>query len=130
MVDTPKQEIVGWQDQAGLELAIAVWLDAKSGRSHSLNTALNYREHLNSFRQTLLQANLDLDSDPAVVATLAQAWAGFSAKDVTIQSATYNKRLAILSSFYTFARKRGYIKEENPIGRLERRPVQAYAGVK
>ncbi len=124
------QEIVGWQEKSGLELAIAVWLDAKSGRSHSLNTALNYREHLNSFRQTLRQASLDLDSDPAVVATLAQAWAGFSTKGQTIGSATYNKRLAILSSFYAFARKRGYIKEENPIGRVERRPVQAYAGVK
>lgn len=125
------QEIVGWQEKSGLELAIAVWLDAKSGRSHSLNTALNYREHLTSFRQTLQQAGLDLDSDPAVVTTLAQAWAAFSLKgQPTIQSATYNKRLAIISSFYTFARKRGYIKEENPIGRLERRPVQAYAGVK
>lgn len=123
------QEIIGWQDKSGLELAIAVWLDSKAGRSHSKNTALNYRDHLSDFRRTLLQANLDLDSDPAKVATIAQAWAGFSAKGQIIQSATYNKRLAIISSFYAFARKRGYIKEDNPISRIERRSVQPYAGV-
>lgn len=123
------QELVSWQAQEGLELAIAAWLDAKAGRSQSKTTALTYRAHLTNFRDTLHQVGLDLDSDPVKVATIAQAWASYSVKDKTIQSATYNKRLAIISSFYTFARKRGLLKEENPIGRVERRPVQAYAGV-
>ncbi|MDQ6695395.1 MAG: hypothetical protein M3014_13430 [Chloroflexota bacterium] len=40
---------------------------------------------------------------------------------------TYNQRLASVSSFYKYARKQG-ILDANPIERVERRRVQAYAG--
>src|SRR5205807_2011893 len=42
---------------------------------------------------------------------------------------TYNQRLACVSSFYRYAHKQG-ILEHNPIERVERRRVQAYAGAK
>jgi integrase len=71
----------------------------------------------------LQTGRLDLDSDPRAVALAAQGWAGQGAP----APATFNQRLAILSSFYSFARKRGLLAVENPIGLVERRPVQAYA---
>lgn len=40
---------------------------------------------------------------------------------------TYNQRLASVSSFYKYARKQS-ILQDNPIERVERRSVQAYAG--
>jgi integrase/recombinase XerC len=40
---------------------------------------------------------------------------------------THNQRLAILSSFYTFAERRGLVAGGNPIRLVDRRPVQAYA---
>ncbi|MGH2496562.1 MAG: tyrosine-type recombinase/integrase [Ktedonobacteraceae bacterium] len=44
-----------------------------------------------------------------------------------IASATKNQRLAILSSFYQFAYKRGFITLGNPIDLVDRSPVQPYA---
>ncbi len=43
-----------------------------------------------------------------------------------VSPATYNQRLAILSSFYGYARRQGLLTGENPIGRVERRPVHLY----
>lgn len=43
-----------------------------------------------------------------------------------VSPATYNQRLAILSSFYSYARRQGLLTGENPIGRVERRPVHLY----
>lgn len=43
-----------------------------------------------------------------------------------VSPATYNQRLAILSSFYGYARRQGLLTSENPIGRVERRPVHLY----
>ncbi len=43
-----------------------------------------------------------------------------------VSPATYNQRLAILSSFYSYARRQGLLTGENPIGRVERRPVHIY----
>ncbi len=43
-----------------------------------------------------------------------------------VSPATYNQRLAILSSFYSYARRHGLLTGENPIGRVERRPVHLY----
>ena len=44
-----------------------------------------------------------------------------------VSPATFNQRLAILSSFYTYASRQGLLPSENPISRVERRPVQGYA---
>lgn len=112
-----------------LEMALAAWLDAKSKRSGSAKTLTAYREAITSFRATLRAAGLDLDADGRAVALLAQGWAGQpfgDDKDRLIEPATYNQRLAILSSFYRYAIKQGLL-EHNPITRVDRRSVEGYA---
>jgi integrase len=71
------------------------------------------------------EAHTDLDGEARTLALLAQAWAAGGDPAPT----TYNQRLAIVSSFYRYAHKHGLLEGENPIGRVERRPVQAYSGV-
>lgn len=108
---------------AALDLAIAAWVDAKAGRSGSDRTRRAYADALASFRQALHAAGLELDAPAAAVALAAQGWAGQGDPS----PATFNQRLAILSSFYTFARKQGLAVGENPVERVERRRVQRYA---
>lgn len=117
-----------------LDLAIAAWLDSKSNRSGSRKTYIAYKKTIEAFRSALYgdpdkPIHLDLDSPTEVVALVAQQWAGADYKDKPILPATYNQRLAIVSSFYRFAKKRGFLSMENPIASLERRSVQGYARV-
>jgi integrase len=112
--------------QQPVDLALAAWLDAKANRTGSVRTAGTYRGLMGSFRNLLLDRGLDLDADPALVALLAQAWAGRGDP----APATHNQRLAVLSSFYTYARRRGLLAIDNPIERVDRRPVQGYAGAR
>ena len=105
-------------------LAIAAWLDAKAKRTGSVKTATAYATTLAAFRATLRDHGLDLDGAPALVALVAQGWAGHGDP----APATFNQKLAILSSFYSYALKRDLLKGSNPIGRVDRRPVQGYAG--
>lgn len=123
LIPYQSQELVSAGD--ALDLAIAAWLDAKRGRSGSLHTAKIYATTIAAFRAQLQRAGLDLDSAPRTIALAAQGWAGQNDP----APATHNRRLAVLSSFYTFARKRGLLPGENPIGLVERRSVQSYAGI-
>jgi integrase len=107
-----------------LAAVIAAWLAAKTGRSGSVRTARAYADTLGSFRAAAQRAQTDLDGDRATLAQLAATWAGSG--DPT--PATFNQRLAIVSSFYAFAYKRGMLEGANPIDRVERRTVQAYSG--
>ena len=109
-----------------VDLAIAAWLDAKRQRSGSAKTARAYHDTITAFRALLRGRGLELDGDTAALALLAQAWAGQGEP----QPSTYNQRLAILSSFYKFGRKQGLLAGDNPIDRVERRRVQAYAGAR
>lgn len=117
-----------------LDQMIALWFDAKTKRTRSRETARAYHARMAEFRAVLQQAGLDLDSDPRRVAALAQGWADHTQRvdrdgtPLPVAPATYNQRLAILSSFYAFARKHGYLAAENPIALVERRPIQGYAG--
>jgi len=116
-----------------LDQIIAIWFDAKTKRTRSYETERAYASRLAEFRDLLRAGGLDLDGDPHQVAALAQGWADHTDRvdatgtPILVAPATYNQRLAILSSFYTFARKRGYLHTENPITLVERRPVQEYA---
>lgn len=102
---------------------IRVWIAAKAGRTGSIKTQRAYEATLASFRATLQLADLDLDSEDRAVALVAQAWAGASEP----APATFNQRLAIVSSFYSFVEKRDLLATNNPIRMVDRRPVQAYA---
>ncbi len=85
-----------------LDQAIAAWLDEK--RADSLRTAEAYKETLNDFRDMLHKVELDLDSEPALVAPLAQGWARQSKREgMTVTATTFNQRRSILSSFYKYA---------------------------
>jgi integrase len=105
---------LGLQQQP-VDLALAAWLDAKANRTGSARTARTYRALIASFRGLLRERGLDLDANPGH---------GDPAP------ATHNQRLAVLSSFYTDARRRGLLAIENPIERVARRPVQGYAGAR
>src|ERR671938_926093 len=108
-----------------LDLALLAWLDAKSTRSGSKKTETAYTTTMASFRARLQQAGTDLDGDLTAISLLAQAWAGQGSPS----PATFNQRLAIISSFYSFAMKRGLLNG-NPIARVERRTVESYAGAR
>lgn len=107
---------------APLDALITLWLDAKHGKSMSAKTWRAYHDTLTAFRAVLQQARADLDAGPQLVAMAAQAWAG---RD-TPAPASFNQRLAILSSFYAFGIRQGMLTV-NPIARVERRSVDAYA---
>ncbi len=108
-----------------LDLALMAWLDAKAHHSDSKKTEQAYITTMTSFRIMLLQAGLDLDGDLNALSLLAQAWAGRGDPS----AATFNQRLAIVSSFYTIAIKRGML-DGNPIARVERRAVDPYSGAR
>lgn len=108
------------------ELAIAAWLSEKSSLSHSAETQRAYSAMIAKFRLALQQANLDLDSPYHQVSLVAQAFAGAGKP----KAATYNRRLAVLSSFYDHAIKHGLIAPQNPIELVARRRTQAYRGAK
>lgn len=118
---------------ASLETMIRAWLHAKRGRSDSKATEKRYRDTLASFRALLHHQGIDLDGDTALVATLAQGWAALGKDGGAIGPASYNLRVNILSSFYRYAIRQGMFRDadghlrENPIDRIARRPVQAYA---
>ena len=103
---------------------IRAWVEAKAGRTGSAKTRRSYEGTIASFRAALQRAGIDLDSDGTAVALVAQAWA--SVNDPA--PATFNQKLAIISSFYGFVEKRGLLALPNPIRLVDRRPVQAYAG--
>jgi integrase len=123
-------------DLLTLDQAVALWLDTKAKRSGSLRTLGAYRETLGAFRARLQALGLDLDSEERKVALVAQAFADardplhsrHAAQSVT--PGTYNQRLAVISSFYYFVRRRRVLALTNPIEMLERRKDETYASAR
>lgn len=126
------QALVPAQDVPSIELARAAWIHEKRGRSDSAKTERAYSSTFDAFRAALRSQGLDIDADPRAVALVAQAWAAQPrARDGRpVSSATYNQRLAVLSSFYVFARRRGLLNLENPLELVDRRKVQDYASAR
>ena len=138
MTDQPLSTVV---NSNHIDIAVTAWIDAKKRHSGSEKTRKAYEETLQSFRNLLLQADRDLDpylhlkgnateqerrQAVAEIALAAQGFAGLSVRDKQVSESTYNQRLAILSSFYAFANKRGFFTCGNPIAAVERTKVQAY----
>jgi integrase/recombinase XerD len=85
-----------------LDQSIRAWLDEK--RADSVRTANAYEETLKDFRGMLQSVGLDLDSEPSLVAPLAQGWARSSKREgVSVTPTTFNQRRSIVSSFYKYA---------------------------
>lgn len=118
---------------ASLDTMVRAWLHAKRGRTNSEATEARYAATLATFRALLHTQGIDLDGDTALVATLAQGWAASSVSGEPVAPATYNQRIATLSSFYRHVIRQGLFVDTqgnaraNPIDRIDRRQVQAYA---
>jgi integrase len=108
-----------------VDLLIHAWLDEARGQSGSARTERAYRDGLGAFRAHLLAVGHDLFSPPDLVALAAQGHAGRG----NPAPATFNQRLAILSSFYRYTLRQG-AATVNPIDRVRRRTVQAFAASK
>ena len=117
--------------QFSLEAAILEWLRQKQTRTGSKKTRTAYEDTMQSFRMTLQRGELDLLSNPIDIARVATIWAALRSPDTSdpseVAPATYNQRLAIISSFYTFLQETYQLDYVNPIESIKKRPVQAYA---
>lgn len=111
---------------------VSAWLDAKRGRSGSTRTADSYASTLADARAALLVLGLDLDSEPRAVALALQAWAKTSKRGREVKPSTVAQRLAVVSSFYDYAVRRGVVPglTSNPADLVDRPMVEAYADSK
>lgn len=113
---------------------VAGWLHEKFGRSRSTRTRDAYSAVIARFRSYLYWSvqGLDLNAagwDPTferLIADAAQTWCALaygadSPPDQPVANATHNQRLAILSSFYEWCRRRRYLPT-NPMEMVARRP--------
>jgi len=116
----PEREL---QKHPSLDEQIALWFEASASRS--ARTKESYEETITQYRAVLRENGLDLDSqDENAVAPLAQQWAASSSiEGKEVAPSTFNMRLSILSSFYKFAYKHRWIRQ-NPIEWVERREEQ------
>ncbi|HJT59492.1 MAG TPA: tyrosine-type recombinase/integrase [Ktedonobacteraceae bacterium] len=116
--------------QFSLEAAILEWLRQKQTRTSSKKTRIAYEDTMQSFRMTLQRGGLDLLSNPLDIARVATIWAALRSPGMSdpseVAPATYNQRLAIISSFYTFLQEIYQLDYVNPIESIKKRPVQAY----
>lgn len=124
---------------APMELLIGGWLQAKRRRSGSAKTEQVYRAIITHFRNDLLKIGLDLDSDEGLVMLAAQGWSSQpwpvdnpkrAYKLPEVGRATINQRLAVLSSFYTYAMRQPGGLKSNPILKVERTKVRPYSSAK
>ena len=122
--------------QFTIDAAIFEWLAQKETRTGSQKTRRAYDDTLRQFRAALIRFNLDLLSNPVDVARVASLWATTRAlrrhqseSDLVkpVSASTYNQRLAIVSSWYTFVQETYHLAIPNPIKDVKKRPVQAYA---
>lgn len=118
--------------QFTIDAAIAEWLAQKETRTGSQKTRRAYQETMQQFRVFLSTGNLDLLSNPIDVARVAALWANMRASSsrqagAEVSPSTYNQRLAILSSWYSFVQETYHLDIPNPIKDVKKRPVQAYA---
>ncbi|MCG8353676.1 MAG: tyrosine-type recombinase/integrase [Chloroflexales bacterium] len=123
---TPLQPSAPRDPATRRELAVAAWLAEKAGLSASRETQRSYAATLLRFRQTLAGAGLDLDSEHQQVKLAAQAFAAHG----RVKAVTHNKRLSVLSSFYTYSIEAGLLDPPNPIDAVKRRRVQPYRASK
>jgi len=108
------------------------WLLRKAtSKSGSQRTIEAYKDTLQSFRTLLRGRGMDLLDESIELARVAQVWAALRSPNAkrrgNVADSTYNQRLAILSSFYTFLNKAYQLGKDNPIASTEKRHVQAYA---
>src|SRR5260370_7870689 len=118
--------------QFTIDSALAEWLAQKTTRTGSHKTRKAYEHTMCQFRDFLARGGLDLLSNPIDIARVAALWANQRTETTRragqdVSPSTYNQRLAILSSWYTFVQETYKLEVPNPIKDVKKRPVQAYA---
>lgn len=112
-------------------LAIELWLLDKYALTQSACTAATYRDILTSLHTYLLAQGLRLDQPVVKLAAHIQTWAGLrttaSKRQGSVAPATYNQRIAAVSSFYQWAIESGMYTDKNPTEQVSRIPVKKYA---
>ena len=99
---------------SSLDLALSAWLHKHSKRNDEHTpTSKAYEDTIRQFRAGLQRQGLDLNSDPNAVALNAQAFAHGSTRGRQVKATTANLRLAILSSFYTYAKKLKFLDKSH-----------------
>lgn len=107
--------------------AVRAWLHEKKGRTNSERTAREYAAALAGFREFLRRFGEDLDSSVDAIAPALQSWAGSSTRAATISPATFNRQVAVVSSFYEYCLRQNLLAiPNNPARRVKRRAVTAY----
>lgn len=107
-----------------IDQQVMAWLKSKSERTNSEETKRTYTALMTQFRSALQAHGLDLDSDPKLLAILAEGWAGTPTRKTKLSPATFNQKIATLSSYYEYSIKHGFLKE-NPMKLIDRKPVEA-----
>lgn len=139
MLQPPTRDISAPFDHL-LDLALAAWIAAKFENTGSVKTRTAYTETITAFRSLLQGQRLDLawvvrpgETELQVRQLLAFYAEQFASMRLSasrhkgkIAPSTKNQRLAILSSFYQFANKRGFLTIGNPVELVDRSPVEAY----
>lgn len=127
--------VVASTQALSLDVVIQQWAHSMHMRSQSTATLTAYNDCMTRFRRFLHANGLELDTPGAgeAITAAAQAFASmpWSNRKQMVAGTTYNQRLAILSSFYTFAISHGYARIKaigNPLASIERARVQDYAG--
>lgn len=112
-----------------LNSLIIEWLHEKYHHTQSTRTRDTYSDILMQYRAALQQQGLDLDRVDCLpqLVTTARAFSTFSARGKEVAVQTINQRLAVISSFYEFA-KRNDLLEINPIDKIKRGKTLRYQG--
>jgi site-specific recombinase XerD len=128
---------------------IQLWLASKEGHSHSQKTVISYSGTLTAFRAYLHHHGFDLDSEEALkqaeegeplllddslneqrhpISVAAQLWVQMPRSESLDQlaAASTKHHLAVISSFYTYAIRMGWLTI-NPIARLTYPRVTEFA---
>src|SRR5260370_7303969 len=118
--------------QFTIDSAVAEWLAQKETRTGSHKTRKAYEHTMCELRDCLARGGLDLRSNPIDIARVAELWANQRTETTRragqdVSPSTYNQRLAILSSWYSFVQETYKLEVPNPIKDVKKRPVQAYA---
>ena len=117
-----------------IAMAIRAWLDDVQAHG-SPRTLTAYADILGSFRAFIQAQGYDLaNPHTPQLAQVAKTWAELRAGEEHIPQeerrgvapATYNLRLATISSFYTYANRFGWLNVANPIDRVRRARNDTY----
>lgn len=110
---------------------VEVWLLDNYSLAYGVSTAAIYQKILHSLRAYLREQGLDLDGPTNQLARHIHTWASLRSPNSkhkgSVAPATYNQRIAAVSSFYSWVNKQRIASWSNPTQMLSRSAIQKYA---